>query len=193
MKRTLPVVLLAASLAGCSYLGARLRDLGDIVRLEGSVGIGVQAYANAGELVHAGAGSTRRWTAGWNYGELLSERRQEDHLPLSLLQSWVRPDRPALHRLAFGRGDDLEEAADYLVLPGELNRGTVERSKVHYWNLEAGLFLGVAGLEAGISLGELADFLVGLAGFDLAGDDSDGGRASRRTWVDRPQPEGASR
>src|SRR5437763_906425 len=51
--------------SGCSYAKARLEDFGDIFRLEGHAGYGLQAHANVGELFHLGAGSSRQWSAGW--------------------------------------------------------------------------------------------------------------------------------
>src|SRR5690349_23980207 len=93
-----PVLLLALT-PGCAWLGARGRDLGDVVRVEGSVGVGLQAHANAGEILHLGFGSSRRWSAGWAYGIPTNERRAEDHLPLSFVQSLMEPDAAALHSL----------------------------------------------------------------------------------------------
>ena len=71
-------LLVAAAIplfTGCAYLGARGNDLGDIVRLEGSVGAGLQAHVNAGDLLHAGLGSSRRWN------EILPRARVRPGLP----------------------------------------------------------------------------------------------------------------
>lgn len=48
--------------------------------------------------------------------------------------------------------------------------------------------LGGVGLRAGFSPGELADFLLGLAGVDIAGDDGEGRECRRPRPVPTPAP-----
>ena len=47
------VLVLTLFLPGCAYFKSRARDFGDIVRLEGSIGAGLQANVTAGELLGA--------------------------------------------------------------------------------------------------------------------------------------------
>ena len=68
------------SFCGCSYASARLSDLGDIVRLEGHIGYGLQAHVNTGEIGHFGVGSSRQWSAGWIYGGAARNTSTEEHL-----------------------------------------------------------------------------------------------------------------
>src|SRR5262245_11512499 len=101
MKKLL-LVTMVAFLPGCAWAAARGRDFGDIFRLEGSIGVGLQANANAGELLHLGVGSSRRWAAGWAYGIPTTEKREEDHLPLSLAMTLINPEVDSLHTLTIG-------------------------------------------------------------------------------------------
>ena len=79
--------------SGCSYASARAHDLGDIVRLEGHVGYGLQAHANVGELFHLGAGSSRQWSAGWVYGRVAHGTSTEEHLPLTAVYTLLNPEQ----------------------------------------------------------------------------------------------------
>jgi hypothetical protein len=156
-------------------------------RVELSVGVGLQAGAMATELVHVGAGSSRRYTAGLFYGDLTSEKRIEDHFPLSYVWTLIDPDARSLHSLRWGPGDGAAQHRCFLVFPGELNRSSLERDLLHYWDVEANVFAAVLGVEVGFSLGELVDFLLGLVTVDIAGDDGYDNRLTRKIW--RPVPE----
>lgn len=185
MRKLLAVVLLASAGSGCTYASARIRDLGDIGRLEVSVGVGLQAHANVGEVLQVGVGSSRRWAAGWQYGQGTAEERIEDHLPLALVRSWTAPETEALHSIEFGPPEDRVRRRDFMIVPGEVYRGDVERPGPLYYNLEVGLMAGVLGIEAGFSLGEFADFVFGFFGADISGDDDEVRRAQRKLWIRR--------
>jgi len=177
-----PVLLLALT-PGCAWLGARGRDLGDVVRVEGSVGVGLQAHANAGELLHLGFGSSRRWSAGWAYGIPTNERRVEDHLPLSFVQSLMEPDAAALHSLKIGGKDDYAKHRCYAVAPCTFDSGSIRKPTMQFWDIEAGFMLLAVGAEIGFNPAELVDFILGVFGLDIADDDTEEGRARRRLWV----------
>lgn len=157
--RRLAGAAVALSLVGCSWAGARARDFGDLFRLEGQVGYGLSAHAHAGEIIHAGAGSSRNWSAGLLYGEAGTQTITEDHFPLSVVWSFANPSKEHVHRIKVG-----EEGTHrcYLIFPGALNPGTVQKHDIHYLDIEAGFLAGFVGLEAGFSLGELLDFIMGL-------------------------------
>jgi hypothetical protein len=177
------VVVAIPLFTGCAYLGARGNDLGDIVRLEGSVGAGLQAHVNAGDLLHAGLGSSRRWTGGWAYGIVTGEKREEDHLPLSLALTLINPDASSLHALTLGEGPDAPRHLCPIVAPASFESGRIRKPDMQFWNIEVGVMALVLGVEAGVNPAEFVDFLGGLVGFDLAGDDSEEGRSRRRLWV----------
>ena len=178
-----PVLLVLALLPGCTWLGERGRDLGDVVRVEGAVGVGLQAHVNVGELAHLGLGSSRRWSAGWAYGIPTAERRVEDHLPLSYVMSLIEPDAEALHTLKLGKRNDNLKHRCPAVAPCTLASGSIQRPPMQFWSLEIGLMALVVGAEIGFNPGELVDFLLGLFTLDLAKDDDPEGRAARRLWI----------
>lgn len=185
LRRLTPLLFL---LSGCAYAGARVRDLGDIVRLEGRIGYGLEAHANAGELAHAGLGSAYEKTGGWNYGLTTPRESVEHHLPLSLIQSFATPEGEHLHGSDFG--DDGRHEC-YVLFPGAINPGGLEKVPSHYLDVEIGFLAGVIGLEAGVSLGETLDFLGGFVGWDF-GDDDGERREDKRVWRRVNRHEGPS-
>ncbi|HEY3227288.1 MAG TPA: hypothetical protein VGK61_09885 [Planctomycetota bacterium] len=170
-------------LTGCGYLSQRARDLGDIFRVEGSVGTGLQANVTAGELAHLGVGSSRRWSAGWAYGITTKERRSEDHFPLSYAWAIIEPETAALHVLKIGEGQGLPQHRCPVLGPAGFSSGSFEKPPMQYWDLEVGVMVLAVGFEVGFNPAELLDFILGIAGIDIAGDDDAAGRARRRLWV----------
>lgn len=183
--------------SGCSYAGARLHDLGDIVRLEGHVGYGLQAHANAGELFHLGAGSSRQWSAGWIYGRAERGTSAEEHLPLTLVYTLLNPEQDHVHRVALGPEGAQGTHRCYFLFPGMLNPGGLEKDDMRYLDLEAGVLAGVVGVDLGFSVLELLDFVLGLFRFseswtvlDPADDDPEALRETRRLWSPRRRSDG---
>ncbi|HKS17291.1 MAG TPA: hypothetical protein VJU16_08260 [Planctomycetota bacterium] len=178
-----PFLVLLLLLPGCAYLESRARDVGDIVRLEASIGTGLQAHVNAGEVLHLGLGSSRRWTAGWAYGITTTERRVEDHLPLSYFASLSDPETVSLHKLRIG--DDVQNLLHRcdVVAPVSFASGTMRKPAMQFWNLEVGVMAVVVGVEAGVNPAELVDFLLGIVTLDIAGDDDPLDREGRRLWI----------
>ena len=170
-------------LSGCAWLGGRGRDLGDIVRAEGSIGVGLQANVTATDLLHLGVGSSRRHTGGWAYGFGTGERRDEDHLPLSLISLAADPENAALHSLRMKTDKDEKAHRCEIVGPVTFGSGPVQKPPMQFWNLEVGVMALVAGVDLGVNVGEFADFLLGCFGLDIADDDSREGRARRRLWI----------
>lgn len=180
LRRLAPLLLLS----GCAYAEARARDLGDILRLEGRVGYGLEAHANAGELAHAGVGSAREWNAGWRYGKAEAVAATQHHLPVSIVRSFLEPETEHVHSLEFESGG-LHQC--FLLFPGGINPGGLEKVPSHFLDVEIGFLAGVVGAEAGVSLGETLDFLLGFAGVDFGDDDDPERRATKTVWrpVDR--------
>lgn len=198
MNRLLTLaLLLSPALPGCSYASARLQDFGDIVRLEGHLGYGLQAHGNVGELFHVGAGSSRQWSAGWIYGRSAHGTSTEEHFPLTIVYTLLNPEQDQVHRIAIGPEGAEGTHRCYFVFPGVLNPGSVEKNDMRYLDLEAGALVGGIGLDAGFSILELLDFLLGLFRFsdawtvlDPADDDPAPLRESRRLWSPRRRSDG---
>ena len=189
-------LLAALPAAGCAWAEQRGLDFADIFRLEGQVGYGLQAHANAGELLHAGAGRSKAWGVGIVYGRAESNTTVEDHFPLSIVWTIVDRTREALHSLPVGEEGKQGTHRCFLLFPGAIGTGTVVKSDVHYFDVEAGFLALFWGLEAGFSLGELVDWILGLfkfddswAFFDISGDDAPAGRDLKRVWIPRFEKE----
>ena len=179
-------------LLGCAWAEQRALDLADCFRLEGRVGYGLQAHANAGELLHAGLGSSKSWGAGLLYGRAESNVALEDHLPFSVVWTLVDRTQESLHRLPVGEEGKEGTHRCFLLFPGMIGTGTVVKPDVHFFDLEAGFLALFWGLEIGFSLGEFLDLLAGLLKFDdawtfldPAGDDPPPERDRRRLWIPR--------
>lgn len=195
LRRLIP--LLALALGSCSWVSARGHDFADLWRLEGQVGYGLQAHAAAGELAHVGAGSSRHWSAGLVYGRAGTQSVTEHHFPVSVVASFVDPDRQYVHGINLEDDENGGLHRCYMIFPGALNPGTVRKDTVRYLDLEAGFLAGVVGIEAGFSPGELLDFVLGLFRWtddwtvlDPAVDDDPEERAFRRLWHPRRTREG---
>lgn len=52
-------------LSGCTTGAEIAKDLGEIVHINGAVGLGAHAHAGIGDLVHAGAGLQLCYQYGW--------------------------------------------------------------------------------------------------------------------------------
>jgi hypothetical protein len=194
LRRLTPLLLALAG--GCSYAGARMRDLGDILRLEGRIGYGLEAHANAGEFAHVGAGSAREWNAGWTYGRPKSYDTTEHHLPLTIVRSFLSPEAEHLHSTDFG--DDGRHEC-FMLFPGGINAGGLEKVPSHFLDFEIGFMAGVVGAEAGLSLGETLDFVLGIFRFsdswtflDFGDDDDPDRRADKGSWRRVNRHEGPS-
>lgn len=179
LRRLAPLLLLS----GCAYAEARVRDLGDILRLEGRVGYGLEGHANAGELAHVGLGSAREYSAGWSYGKARVVETTQHHAPVSIVRSFLEPETEHLHSLEFV--DGLHQC--FMIFPAGINPGGLEKVPSHFLDVEIGFLAGVVGAEAGVSLGETLDFLLGFAGVDFGDDDEPERRAIKGVWrpVDR--------
>jgi hypothetical protein len=173
--------------AGCSYGQARIRDFGDLFRLEANAGLGLQVHANAGELVHAGVGSSTHGSFGFEYGGWISRWQEEHHFPLSYVFTLIDPDDAALHSLEFDTPGVLSRHRCYMLLPVGMTSGDLRKKPVHLFDLEVGALAIVVGVEVGFSIGEFFDFLLGFFTLDIA--DDDGPDADRTLWTRRATKE----
>lgn len=181
--RRLLLICLLIPVAGCSYSRARIQDFADVWRLEGKVGLGLQADFQTGELLHFGIGSSHQYSAGFVYGYFESGYRYEDHFPLSIINTMIDPDKPNVHSYEMEMEDGLAQHRCYTFFPGELNQGDVRRSAIHYFDFEVNVLALVIGVQFGFSLGEWVDFLLGWFGIDIADDDSATERDRHSIWI----------
>ena len=191
-RRLSALLLLACSASGCTYAGERLRDFGDMFRVEGRLGLGLQVDAEATELLHLGVGSSRHHSAGLTYGHWETRWQVEDHFPLSYIYTIIDPAKESLHSIDFGDGEDKHNHRCYVIGPAEFGYGDVGKETIHYFDIEVGFLAAVLGLEIGFSFGEFLDWLLGLfkfspdwTFFDIAGDDPESAREGRKLWVPR--------
>lgn len=189
-------LLAALPASGCVWAEQRALDFTDMFRLEGRVGYGLRAQANAGELLHAGVGSSRTWGAGLVYGRVESNPSTEDHFPLSIVWTIVDRTQEAVHRLPVGEEGRTGTHRCFILFPGAIGSSSALKTDLHYFDLEVGFLALFWGLEAGFSLGELADWVLGLFKFDdswefldIAGDDRPADREIKRVWIPRFEKE----
>ncbi len=196
-RRRLAAVLLAVlPAAGCVWAEERALDFADMFRAEGQVGYGLQAHVNAGEILHAGLGSSRAWRAGIVYGSAESNETIEDHFPLSFYWTITDASQEAVHILPVGREGRRGVHRCYLLFPGAIGGGTVQKADLHFLDLEVGGLILFWGFEAGFSPGELLDWILGLfkivdtwTFLDIAGDDPPLARELKRLWIPRSEKE----
>ncbi len=196
------LVLLLLALPSCSYFSNRGRDFLEIFRLQGGFGRGLGVTARAAGLLDIGLNTPGAFYhssgVGAVYGDLyfLSDDRVDvdfmrivhdeqlgvadggemahSHKCWAVLPGFfARIDRVA--------GPDYPDSADYAdwldgpMLWSERALEIDPWAHVHAFDAELGVYLLVANAKAGLSPGEAADFLVGLVGLDLAGDDTGSG------------------
>ena len=167
-------------------------------RLEVQGGYGLSVDVVAGEFAHVGVGSGHQWSAGLTYGKFGTAETVTHHLPVSYIATLITPEHEYLHREAVGKNGSGGAHRCYLLFPGELNPGTIEKPLIHYLDVEVGVMAGFLGIRVGFSIGEFFDFILGLfklddswTFLDPAGDDTTAGRAEKRLWqpkTDRPGP-----
>ena len=195
--RRVIVLLVALASTGCSYASNRANDFADMFRLEVQGGYGLSVDVVAGEFAHVGVGSGHQWSAGLTYGRFGTRETVTHHLPVSYIATLVTSEHEFLHREGVGEHEDGGVHRCYLVFPGELNPGTIEKPLVHYLDVEIGVMAGFIGIRVGFSIGEFVDFILGLFKFDdtwtfldPAGDDGTAGRGAKRLWQPKTDPEG---
>ena len=185
-----------AALAGCKApdLQDRNDDAAEILRLNAGLGPGLLVNAHVTRCIALGAGAheARRYGFRNGHGWIWDERRYDTNL---IVPIWGWEDVDAV---AYGgmpvtlvRGDERDplppgEEPSFWHCAGEPltinnpNRGWLEVSA----NVHA-IFVGV---DVGLDVGELFDYLFGWFGIDLAGDDSWTGKELEKHDPQPPRP-----
>ncbi|MCZ6691122.1 MAG: hypothetical protein O7H41_16160 [Planctomycetota bacterium] len=193
-----PLILIAiiTVATGCqttvgNYLGNRGRDLGECFTIQAALGVGLAVEAKLAGVAHVcvGAGGPVL-PLGFEYGRFNPPRIYDivpfhsayAGLPVSFLlgpKSHTGTRLYPLHLSSdFPRN---EEHSCYWLLPGLFSfqrdvkwiwgsQGSTW-ARIHAFDIEAGVFVGIIGVRAGFSPGEFVDFLLGWFGVDIAGDD----------------------
>lgn len=185
-------VVMCGAAAGCrtsvgNYFANRGRDFGEVFALQVTGAVGAGAMVRGAGLAEAGAGfgvHDRAWGAGWVYGKgnlgplgaSTSGRRGGDLWAVILGVEYPNIEQ--------GMGRTSNRIQRFPLLPVlTTNIDTkwiwdiasddplVHYTKLHAYDVEAVVYLGVIYVRAGLSLGELFDFFAGWFGFDPAGDD----------------------
>ena len=202
MRRSkgLVIVALALTMTSCSYLGNRGRDFIEIFRLQGGFGRGLGVTARAAGLLDIGLNAPGQFPHGSGlglvYGDVYflsggvedidfmrgihDEQLGVNHSTGEYFQShkcwailpavWSRVDTFAPND--FPASDD---TADWLEGPMLWSKEALDKNPwahVHAFDAELGLYLLLINGKAGVSPGETVDFLLGIVGIDIAGDDS---------------------
>lgn len=198
MRACLVVALVVASsvASGCAsaatFFGNRIRDLGEVVRVEAGVSPVLGVSVRAAGIVDVGLGGGQidpSLGLGWEYGfgyalgattEQLGSppRGRELGFPIQPLLSQA-PFDGAITLLGHfnetlgphGGGGHAARHACFFVLPAIELASHDMWLRVHAFDVEASVFLG-AYVRVGFSPGEFVDFLLGWFGLDIAGDDT---------------------
>jgi hypothetical protein len=188
---TMIVVLPVAGLllSGCaSYLRNRTADLSDIVGAEASVGSGANINVQITDFFGTGLGFSKQRGIAM-HGRYIGTSTRESVGLLLMNQSGIEKDTTQMHPLVAGGRDyadmqregvhiyDDTRGSMWFIVPMELawNGSSLylASTKERWWRL-LDVSLGASalvGFNLCISPGEMADFVLGLVGLDLAGDD----------------------
>ncbi|MHC4663013.1 MAG: hypothetical protein ACYS8W_15130 [Planctomycetota bacterium] len=170
MKKLMILTLLFPLLAGCASAGTyfkdRALDFTDIFIAEAHWGYGVSAELEASKLIGTVAGLSESNWIGW-HGHVSGIKTGK-----KLYTSGVV--------LLGGNGYGHTAEKCYLGLPINLIPATGDQEKgkrryplIRVCDISAQLFLIAGGMRAGVSPGELIDFLLGWTTLDFAGDDGE--------------------
>lgn len=182
--RIAALVACALTQAGCvgTYLENRARDLFDPVSLDLAGGAGLGFHARA-SILHTGAGYAQMYHVGLLDGP--PGRNNRLGLSPEFHAAWIIgthdgtmaglpnafTDEP-LYATWLRKGDHVAPHACWIVhAPGD----PVATPRMRWWQLadvSAGANAVLVGARAGVSPGELLDFVLGWFGIDIAGDDA---------------------
>jgi hypothetical protein len=179
--RALLICFLAAAAGGCR--SGRLADLRDCGRLSAGVGLGLSADVKIGDMSHPSLGiaaytyrigfENRNIAGVWTEGEcafpvveIPNLMGPGDHFFMSYSRDLFAEGHDAtlnsMHAVGFWLPFERAKVGDRL-RQSAFNTAT---------DIQAGITLGFISARAGINPLEIADFLLGFVGLDIAGDDA---------------------
>ena len=165
----LAAVVLALGAAGCAtrsyYFGNRINDLADVVQVELTFGLGVEAHLKLTDLFNLGWGFSKSRgfvMDGRRVG--VGERSTGAIIPFPGTSDVELTDTSWLWEPPVPPGETPPES------PGYNWAGRPRSSWGSMLDIEAGLTL-LAGAHLGVSPLEAVDFIFGIFALDLAGDD----------------------
>lgn len=166
----------SASLAGCSYLHNRANDALDVFTCDGSVGPGLYAEVRATDLLAVGLGGHDVEYAG-QHGRFVVRGRRSSTAIGPLIWGFVDDDEPVpVFAGDPSRMGPLVEPppSQLLFLPADQTGSDFApwTRGLHAADVDVTVTLGWVGGRLGFSPGELLDFVLGIFGLDLAGDDA---------------------
>ena len=153
--------LLASGCSPATYLADRGRDFADCFQANAGVGLGLAANAKATDAFPLWAGCASNQKIGF-HGRGIGLWEESEYGVLYM--AFRLMSGPATDRVEVVRWFAWVESPDY---PEESKKRSLDR-----FDLELGVTAGVVNARVGFSPGQLFDFLFGLAGLDLAGDDT---------------------
>lgn len=175
----LAAALVVPLLAGCAYGEARGRDFAEIWKAEGDFGYGLKGIVRMGDVLHLGVGGSWGWRGGLDYGKSTLGTFEEYAFPVGSVLEAMEKDSSLPLLPPFWFIHDSRYIADgpnwqtpqcsancYGFLP-ILAPHHANRTALHAFDVEAALFAIFVGADAGVSPGELVDFLAGVFTLDL--------------------------
>lgn len=181
----LTVMLLATGCAPVRYIAARGRDLADCFQLNGGFSLGLSAQIKATDLVHLHPGFSMDKKFGFvgRYGGVWEEYNSGTLALLPCVPLGFDGSHPT--RLPDPRAESYlnartavtgskglrAEVQDWCNVVHVPSLGEPKRPWIDRFDLEVGATALVANARVGFSPGQVVDFLVGIIGFDPAGDD----------------------
>ncbi len=166
MKKKLVILMLV--LAGCGpgrYARRRANDLADVFRLHVGAGpsLGLLANVNATRFVAVGAGEYKTNRYGVVRGRYGSWREERADFNLGFpIYGYTRITRVY--------GGNMRRTLSLETFTPSMKYAIHDRTR-GLAEVSANAHAGLVGIDAGIALGELGDFLLGFAGVDFIGDD----------------------
>jgi len=167
LSRLTPFLVLALALVstGCGYIKHRMLDMSDVIDLKYGYGVGVGVKVEATNYVGVGIG----------YGRMTETREWYGR------RAHVAYDQEFLHFILAGRdgtlrswGEPGQDGTDHynMVLP--INIAALDHDSpplLERWRVGAEIVVPLANAGLYVNLGEVLDFLLGLATIDIADDD----------------------
>jgi len=160
------------------YFERRALDAVDVFSIQGAIGSGLALDVELTDFAHFGLGGSSVRLFGARGREMVHDTDHHLHFPLSNIayaalgdDRWMLLHKRTTHPV--GASNPLLEDECVWLLPAVMNGAPLRKTRPTWqkFNLEGGVTLGFLGGRVGLRPGELADFLLGFFGVDIAHDD----------------------